>query len=70
MDENTIGINFIDTVIDRSACKKHKASVDTPCWVVETAKGDWLRGVCNKRAIKAGYNGKISRSSLRVRSSL
>lgn len=49
---------FIDETMSRSNCKKHKADVDEPCYRIEH-----LRGVCNARAKRAGYDHTISDSS-------
>jgi hypothetical protein len=52
---------FMDTILDRQACPKHKAEKGFPC--------GWLgphRVVCNKRARRAGFNHRISEKSLRL----
>ena len=59
---------FIDTVIARQACKKHKREVDQPCYTMFSARGKLLMGICNTRAKAAGFVGKISPGSLRTHS--
>lgn len=46
----------ISGVLATTACPKHKAEVGESCY-------DTLRGVCNARAKKAGFNHSISDKS-------
>lgn len=46
-------------------CRRHNKNVDEPCYSLnkETGRG-YIQGICNSRALKAGYNGKIADGSL------
>lgn len=53
-------------IIGRQVCKKHKADIGEPCYSIPSGTSDVVHvGVCNKRAILFGANGKISDASLR-----
>lgn len=52
------------SVIDRTFCVQHPAAMGVPCWEIGTDAGDFLLGVCDKRARDAGMNGKISDLSM------
>lgn len=56
----------IDTIIERTYCKRHMAYEGEPCFEIhgETSLHNGFRGVCNTRARKAGFTGRIKRSSL------
>lgn len=57
-------ISYIDRVIHRTVCHKHKMDLGQACYVLQSHAGVMLRGVCNKRLIKAGFIGKINPLSL------
>ncbi len=57
---------FLETVVTREPCGKHRAHRGTPCWILEGVSGFLLQGVCNKRARKAGFTHRISDKSLRL----
>jgi pyrimidine deaminase RibD-like protein len=51
----------IDTVVTREPCDRHGKETGFPCWFLTGAGGNRvLFGVCNSRAKKAGFVGKIS----------
>lgn len=52
---------FMDAVLERQACRHHKAEKGQPC--------GWMgpfRAICNKRAKAAGFNHPIHPGSLRL----
>lgn len=53
-------------VIGRSECKKHKAGLFDPCWKLEGVITDFF-AVCNTRARKAGFTGKITPTALNLK---
>ena len=57
---------FIDTIVSRQPCKKHKRDIGKPCYAMWSARGKLLMGICNARAKLAGFNGKIDPRSLRI----
>lgn len=52
---------FMDTIIARVHCPKHKADSGEPCWSIGI-----YGQICNRRAKRAGFNHKISEKSLRL----
>lgn len=60
---------FLDTVMSRVACKKHRGGqIGLPCFVIGKLNGFGYNGaVCNKRAVAAGFVGKIMPESLSAR---
>lgn len=60
---NRLHINEISST---TSCEKHDAKFGYPCYRIlnkVTGKEHW--GICNKRAIRAGRNGKVRAESLR-----
>ena len=62
---------FINIVINREPCAKHIVVVGEPCYImkkegVTRAEGLWdfYGGVCNKRAVAAGFSHEIDPASL------
>lgn len=57
--------NHLGSIIDRTECDKHNAVQGVACWAIDPGKSreTFLLAICNRRAIKAGANGKISESS-------
>lgn len=68
IDENTIGIVHIPTIINRTGCTKHNKNEGYPCWSIETKTEEHKPAVCNSRAKKAGFVGTIKPESLRTTS--
>ena len=57
---------FIPSVLERVTCSRHRADVGEPCWhLFSDRHGKFIRLVCNKRILKAGFVGKIDPRSLR-----
>lgn len=56
----------IDDIIDSTSCVKHKASKGNPCFTIryDNGKGEDGPCICNSRAKKAGFDGKIHPTSL------
>jgi hypothetical protein len=54
----------IDVVMSASHCKKHKAELDKPCWVlpIKNGRGE-APAVCGARVKRAGFNGGVRVSS-------
>lgn len=55
----------IQKVLASTDCRRHKADVETPCWVLHLNAGRFAPAVCGSRVKRAGYNGDIRESSLR-----
>lgn len=59
----------ISRIVTETPCPKHRASMGVPCWIIPT---NTLRGfypaVCGKRIKRAGFIGKISPQSMRMKS--
>lgn len=58
----------IETIIAKTACGRHDAQIGVACFGISPESPlapETLLGICNRRAIKAGANGKISDSSYR-----
>lgn len=68
MDVYTFDQPKMDLVLERSMCPKHRAKIGDPCWGIITDEGLGLGAVCNNRAKKAGFVGRISPSSLSTKS--
>jgi hypothetical protein len=62
----------LEQVLNETTCKKHKASLGDPCYVItpgtKTATNQLL-GACNARILRAGFDGKISETSFQTRRS-
>jgi hypothetical protein len=57
----------IASIIDRTRCDKHKAPNGEPCFHVDFGTRDgYGTGVCNRRIKLAGFNGKISLTSVQL----
>jgi hypothetical protein len=56
----------IAEVIDRTSCSDHQAESFQPCWDVrlDTRPDSLGRAVCGRRIRAAGFNGKISETSV------
>jgi hypothetical protein len=58
----------LERVYQDTFCNKHSANKGMPCWAIEGGKpGNFVLGVCGKRVKAAGYNGKISADSVKLR---
>lgn len=55
---------YLDSIIERSHCDKHKVEKGLPCYQMLRSDGTALGAICNGRARSAGFNGKIKYSSL------
>lgn len=57
---------YIPTVIDRVACGLHNMPLGVPCFHVQLNRNTQAiaPAICNNRAIKAGYVGRINPASL------
>jgi hypothetical protein len=56
--------------IEKTSCDRHNAPTGVPCWhMPKQAEGTegYYASICGKRIRKAGFIGKISASSMRVR---
>lgn len=61
----------IGYILDLESCEKHQAPKGLPCYILVPGAGDtknseFLDGVCGSRIRKAGYNGKISPTSIQL----
>lgn len=54
---------FLPVVLDRGACVTHNVPVGIPCFHLARRDG-YYAGICDSRARKAGFVGKISPESL------
>lgn len=54
---------YIPTILDRTDCTKHNALLGMPCWYIPKRFG-YYAGICNARAVAAGFNHEISASSV------
>lgn len=70
MDENTMTVKYMETILNRVACGKHNAVVGVPCWFVipDASKFGMLFGACGSRTRKAGFVGTSTQDSLKVKS--
>lgn len=66
--ENVTIDNKIAQIILGTRCKKHmRKGVDiAPCWYVPSPNGTYYPAVCNDRAERAGFFGKIDPRSMRT----
>lgn len=64
--ENTSDIKKMPTVLDTTICTKHQAVRGQACFSFPSMSGSYLHGICNKRALKAGFNAPISPEALRA----
>lgn len=56
--------------VDATTCKKHKADVGMPCWVLPSNNvftNNLHYAICGSRIRSAGYVGKISEDSMRTK---
>jgi hypothetical protein len=56
--------------IDTTSCGVHKVPTGVPCWhMIKNVEGGegFYGAICGKRIRKAGFIGKISASSMRVK---
>lgn len=51
--------NYIDRIVDNSACGRHSVQTKTPCFTLRRDDGGIARAVCDFRA-KKFFIGKIS----------
>lgn len=58
--------NRITDIIISAKCGRHNNDPEEACWTFPSASGKLLRGVCNRRARKAGFSHKISDKSLQI----
>lgn len=61
---NITSETYVPTIIERENCGSHKAQRGIPCWILVSNDGYFLKGVCNKRAKKAGFNHPVSNKSM------
>lgn len=58
----------IVNIVDRVECKKHKRPPGIPCFLLRKSSGNgYFPAICNKRAVLAGANGKISEPAYQVK---
>jgi hypothetical protein len=62
-DEPTTEL-YIPTVLERTSCKNHDVPEGVPCFHIGNDESGYNAAVCNKRALRAGFNARISKSSL------
>lgn len=60
--DNNDGKHIV-SIISRSKCPKHNAAEGEACYNLVGSSGDILFGVCNRRAVLAGADGKVSETS-------
>lgn len=58
----------INNIIQNHTCGRHAKDAGVPCYTLFNSFGK-LNGVCGKRIFKAGYNGKISLTSMQLKKS-
>lgn len=56
------------TIMERTNCSAHGVGFNQPCWEFMSRFGGHVYATCDKRARMAGFAGRISPSSLRVKS--
>ncbi len=54
----------VATILNRTNCDKHQASTGIPCWNIPIEGFGYLAAVCGLRIKRAGYNGKVTPTSL------
>lgn len=60
---------FLPNIIATTSCGRHDAHGGEYCFTYDALDSDKVvGGICNKRALKAGFNGEIKPSSLQARS--
>jgi hypothetical protein len=64
MDEYTYDTRYLDLITTRVRCDRHQAGTLDPCWTLPNG----AIAICNRRAIRAGFVGRIKQSSLSFRS--
>lgn len=67
MAQHNDGMHILN-ITKRQGCQKHEALIGHPCFRIKADKGGkefW--GICNRRAVKAGANGKVSDSSYQLK---
>lgn len=52
---------YLISLIEQEPCVAHNADKGVPCWALENSLGVAVRTSCNIRAIRAGFNAKISK---------
>lgn len=58
---------FLPRVLSRTDCDKHNVPEGLYCFYNPPLEGDkWIGGVCNSRARRAGFTGKISDQAMQV----
>lgn len=58
----------IRRVIETTTCGRHRAGEGQACFVLPSVNHEvYHAGICGKRILKAGYNGKISPQSMRTK---
>lgn len=57
---------YLSQVIDNYTCRYHKKPQGVPCYMEQGATNEHrpIVGICNQRAVLAGFNGYIQPSSL------
>lgn len=65
---NNDGKRIVD-VVDRVVCKKHKAEMGTPCWLIypDIRGSEKTRAVCGSRIKAAGFVGQISETAVQTK---
>lgn len=61
---------FLERILNRNSCGKHKADLGNPCWWIEDSFGFSKMAICNKRAKKAGFSSQINDKSLHLNRTL
>lgn len=64
-DMNNNG-KHIWSVMDRSSCKRHTADQGDPCFIIFGSE-KMLSGVCGRRIKRAGFVGKVSPTSMSLK---
>jgi hypothetical protein len=58
-------IPMLGIAIDRVGCLDHNSVAGVPCWdIFSSTSKTYKKAVCNKRLLRAGFNGPISRMAL------
>lgn len=56
---------YVPTVLDRMSCDNHKAPRGIPCFhIPKKDESGYFGGICNTRAVRAGFNNPIRPQSL------
>lgn len=65
--ENPTTELFVPSIVLRSKCVSHGAEYGDPCFSFGALTSKKIiHGVCNRRAVKSGLNGRIKEASLRT----